>query len=259
MVQYPVGIDLGIDGQLIDQMIHLVSLIINCFQISVHFFRSIRHAIHNAFHISLNGGQGRLEVMGNIADQLPVFLVQDQLFLRRFLEPPAHVLKVLEQLGKFVALLRFETKIQISVPDIPGRLFQFIDRVGNALVYPDPNPEGGQEHNDRHSHKEVQRLNVNSFSGAGHRHIVFIIQKNHGLRTAVPLVPAQHDKGSGKKYLRDQDNEDEARRHLLFKRHKSPAKSSCAYYRAGGETFPPARPQGDNKGHLKPQMVPRAL
>ena len=94
-IRNSVRIDLGIKSQLIDQPIHLVSFIIDGADISVHLLRRVCHAVHDAFHITLDSCDRCLQIMGNIADQFLIFLVKCHFFFSRLLQAFAHFLKII--------------------------------------------------------------------------------------------------------------------------------------------------------------------
>ena len=67
-VRDPVRINLGIEGQLIDQPLHVIGLIVNSTDVLFLLFRRIRHAVHDALHVALDRRDRRLQIMGNVAD-----------------------------------------------------------------------------------------------------------------------------------------------------------------------------------------------
>ena len=127
-IRNTIGINLGIKCQLIDQMIHLIGLIINGTYIPVHLLRCIRHPIHNAFHIALHRSDRRLQVMGNITDQFLVLLIHQDLLFRGLLQPFTHLLKILAKLGKFILSLNLQHKIQITFFNVLGCLLKLHQR-----------------------------------------------------------------------------------------------------------------------------------
>ena len=137
-IRNTVGIDLGIKGQLIDQMIHLIGLIINGTHIPVHLLRRIRHTIHDSLHITLHRSDRRLQVMGNIADQLLILLIHQDLLFRGLLQTLTHLLKILAKLGKFIIPLNLQHKIQIPLLDVLGSLLKLHQRNRNTPVDPQP-------------------------------------------------------------------------------------------------------------------------
>ena len=78
----PVCVNLRVKGQLVDQAVHIVCLVVNRADIFAQLFRRGGHAILNPFHISFNGRDGRFQIVGNIADQLLALLVILNLLLR---------------------------------------------------------------------------------------------------------------------------------------------------------------------------------
>ena len=70
-----VGVDLGIKRQLIDEPVHVVGLMVDGTYIFVQLFRRRGHAVHDPLHIPLDGRDGSLQIMGDVADQLLALLV----------------------------------------------------------------------------------------------------------------------------------------------------------------------------------------
>ena len=94
--------------------------------------------------------------MGDIADQfLALFIILD-LFLRRFLQPDPHLLKVLAKLADFVVILHIQSKIQISVPDLLGSLLQPSDGPKDRPVNPGRKSAAHNKKNDRAAQKHLQ-------------------------------------------------------------------------------------------------------
>ena len=114
-IRNTVGIDFGVKSQLIDQMIHLIGLVINSAYIPVHLLRCVRNTIHDTFHITLNCCNRSLQIMGNIADQFLVLFVHQDLLFCGFLKTFPHLLKILAKLGKFIVSFYLQYEIQITL------------------------------------------------------------------------------------------------------------------------------------------------
>ena len=87
IVRDPVIINSGISGQLVDQTIHINGFIVDGLDVFIHLLRRICHTVHDSFHITLNGCDRGLQIMGNIADQLFVLLLMLGVLFRGFLQP----------------------------------------------------------------------------------------------------------------------------------------------------------------------------
>ena len=94
-IRDPVCINLGIKGQFVDQPVHFICLIIDGADISVHLLRRVCHAVHDAFHVTLDSCDRCLQIMGNIADQFLIFLVKCHFFFSRLLQALTHFLKII--------------------------------------------------------------------------------------------------------------------------------------------------------------------
>ena len=94
--------------------------------ISVHLFRCICHAIHDSFHISLDGSDRCLQIMGNIADQFLIILVKLQLLLSVLLQSLPHGLKILAQIRYLIHTLAGNREVQVPFLDLLGRCPQLI-------------------------------------------------------------------------------------------------------------------------------------
>ena len=75
IIRYPVIVNTGIICQLIDQPLHVVGFVIDCLNIFIHLLRRVCHTVHDPFHIPLNSGNGRLQIVGYIADKLTVLFL----------------------------------------------------------------------------------------------------------------------------------------------------------------------------------------
>ena len=114
----PVRIDLGIQRQFIDQMIHLVGLIVNRPAVPLHLFRRVRHTVQNPLRIALYRRDRRLQIMGNIADQRLIFLFGGHFFFCRLLQPLPHLLEITAKLPHLIRLIIVDGKIQVALLDI---------------------------------------------------------------------------------------------------------------------------------------------
>ena len=130
-------------------MIHLIGLIINGTHIPVHLLRRIRHTIHDSLHITLHRSDRRLQIMGNIADQLLILLIHQNLLFRGLLQTLTHLLKILAKLGKFIIPLNLQHKIQIPLLDVLGSLLKLHQRNRNAPIDPQPYGQCGKNKDDR--------------------------------------------------------------------------------------------------------------
>ncbi len=77
-----VALKAGVEGQLIDQAVHVVGLVVDREYILFLLLRCVGDPVDQAFDITLDRCDRGLEVMGNIADQLPVLLLPLQLLVR---------------------------------------------------------------------------------------------------------------------------------------------------------------------------------
>ncbi len=64
--------------------VHLIGFIINGADVFVHLLGCICHSVSDSFHIALNGRDRRLQIVGNITDQLLALLVIAGAFPRRY-------------------------------------------------------------------------------------------------------------------------------------------------------------------------------
>ena len=123
-IRHAVGVDLGVEGELVDQPVHLICLVVNGLDVALHLFGRIGDPVHDAFDVAFYGRDRRLQIMGNVADQLPVLAVVGQLFVLGFLKPFPHFLKNVAELVHFLrASGRFQRKIIITVTNASGRFF----------------------------------------------------------------------------------------------------------------------------------------
>ena len=129
-------VNFGIDGELIDQLHHVVDLVINGPKVLLLLLRRVRDSVQKSLHISLNGCNRRLQIMRNVADELPVVLIVLQLLIRRLLQPQTHILIALIQLSDFTLFFRCQPVIQISVPNTAHCGLQLIDRIQNTGLDP---------------------------------------------------------------------------------------------------------------------------
>lgn len=65
--------------------VRVVGLMVDGTDIFVQLFRRRSYAVHDPLHIPLDGRDGSLQIMGDVADQLLALLVVLDLFLRAFL------------------------------------------------------------------------------------------------------------------------------------------------------------------------------
>ena len=87
IVRDSIVVNTGIISQFIDKPLHIIRFVIYCLNILIHFLGRVRHTVHNSFHISLDGRNRSLQIMGYIAHQLPVLLLTLLIFLRILLQP----------------------------------------------------------------------------------------------------------------------------------------------------------------------------
>ena len=93
--------------------------------------------------------------MGNIADQLFALLVVLEFFFLRFLETQAHLLEILAEHSDLIFIIHIERKVQISIPDLLGRLLQLVQRTQQRTV--DPHDQQ-TAHKTDNQHAEKQHL-----------------------------------------------------------------------------------------------------
>ena len=220
-IRNTVGIDLGIKGQLIDQMIHLIGLIINGTHIPVHLLRRIRHTIHDPLHITLHRSDRRLQVMGNIADQLLILLIHQDLLFRGLLQTLTHLLKILAKLGKFIIPLNLQHKIQIPLLDVLGSLLKLHQWNRNTPIDPQPYGQRGKNKDDRCGQDHILGHQLHLAAGrlrqrniidhlAGIRSLAAALLHMLRLRLAEPVQTC------GKKKQRQQDDRNEAHNNTCF-------------------------------------------
>ena len=147
-------INFGIDGELIDQLHHVVDLVINGPKVLLLLLRRVRDSVQKSLHISLNGCNRRLQIMRNVADELPVMLIVLQLLIRRLLQPQTHILIALIQLSDFSLFFRCQPVIQISVPNAAHCGLQLIDRIQNTGFDPADHQERSYHQNDHDHHSK---------------------------------------------------------------------------------------------------------
>ncbi len=92
--------------------------------------------------------------MGNIADQLLVFLIILHLFCCRFLKADPHLLKVLAELSDLIVILHLKREIQISIPYILGGCLKPSQGTYHRPVYPHHKDRISKydDHNDGRQH-----------------------------------------------------------------------------------------------------------
>ena len=136
MIRNPVGINSGVNRQLVDQPVHIICLVIDSPDILIHLFRCICNSIHDTFHISFNSSNRRFQIMGNIAYQLLILLFRKNLFVRRFLQPQPHILIVTVKLSDLSIFFIRKHIFQISFCNILHSNIQLIDGVKNTFTDP---------------------------------------------------------------------------------------------------------------------------
>ena len=172
IIRNPVCINFRIQCQLINEKIHLVSFIINRLDVSVHLFRRVRDTVHDPFHISLDRGDGRLQIMRNITDKFLILPVKLHLLLRICLQPQAHLLKILAQLADLIIRLLLDLKIEIPLLNISGRFLKLFQRDRNRTVNPVDQQAGSNKNN-----RQVKLLDL--IRPARHKRMHRNRRKNH--------------------------------------------------------------------------------
>ena len=158
IVRDPVIINSGISGQLVDQTIHINGFIVDGLDVFIHLLRRICHTVHDSFHITLNGCDRGLQIMGNIADQLFVLLLMLGVLFRGFLQPQTHILIIAVEITDLTLGIRLQNIIKVAFLDLAHCYVQFIDRFKYALVDPlgQHQAREDQDHDDRHEHVDQQ-------------------------------------------------------------------------------------------------------
>ncbi len=157
----PVRINSRIHCQLIDKAVHIIGFIIDGSDIFVHFFRRIRHAVHNPFHIAFDGRDGRLQIMGNVADKLLVLLLCKNLFIGGLLQAQPHIFIIPVKLANLPVLLFRKHIFQIALRNILHGDIKLVNRNENASANPvcqEHTCKDKDYHNgNRHIHKQPPR------------------------------------------------------------------------------------------------------
>ena len=158
IVRDPVIINSGISGQLVDQTIHINGFIVDGLDVFIHLLRRICHTVHDSFHITLNGCDRGLQIMGNIADQLFVLLLMLGVLFRGFLQPQTHVLIIAVEITDLTPGICLQNIIKVAFLDLAHCHIQLIDGLKYALVDPLGQHQAGedQDHNDSHEHIDQQ-------------------------------------------------------------------------------------------------------
>ena len=158
IVRDPVIINSGISGQLVDQTIHINGFIVDGLDVFVHLLRRVCHAVHDSFHITLNGCDRGLQIMGNIADQLFVLLLMLNVLFCGFLQPQTHILVIAVEITDLPLGICLQNIIKVAFLDLAHCHVQFIDGFKYALVDPLGQHQAGedQDHYDSHEHIDQQ-------------------------------------------------------------------------------------------------------
>ena len=154
-IRDPVRVDLGVEGQLIDQPVHLNGFIIDRPDVPVHLLGCVRDSVHDSLDVTLDCRDRRFQVMGNVRNQLPVLPVDLQLLLVGLQQLLAHVLKVLAELPHFLCALRLQLELKITVPDVARCILQMINRPADPVVKPEAQNDCGNREHDQHADDRV--------------------------------------------------------------------------------------------------------
>ena len=157
VVRNTVTVNAGIHRQFVDKPVHIIGFIIDGFNILIHFFRGIRHTVHNAFHIALYGGNRSFQIVRDIADQLTVLLLMLQLLLRGFFQPQAHVLIVPVQITDLSLGIGLQGILEITLLDPAHGHIQIFDRTENTGVYPSCQHQTGEHQNHQNCNKHIHQ------------------------------------------------------------------------------------------------------
>ena len=173
IIRNPVVIYPRVIGQLIDQPLHVVGLVVDGLDVFVHLLRRHRHPVHDALHIPLDGRDRGLQVMGDIADQLPVLLLAGPVLLGGLLQPKAHVLIIAVQIADLPLGVRLEAIIEVPLLDLAHGHVQ----LAYGIEHPPADPPGqhhagkdqDQEDRDEHVHQQLfgnQGIHLGDHEGA---------------------------------------------------------------------------------------------
>ena len=151
-----IRLDLHIVAQLVDQAIHLRRLVVDGPNILPLHLRTAGDPIEQALAVALDRRQRRLQIMGNVGDQLTVGCIVSYLLLLGFLETNPHLIEGLHQLTELVVRLCFQREIEISGLDALRRRLQLIDRTHDPHIDPADQKKTCKNQN-RHirSHRDV--------------------------------------------------------------------------------------------------------
>ena len=152
-----VRVDLGVEGQLVDESVHLPRLVVDGADIFFQLLRGVRHAVHDTLGVALDGGHGGLQVVGNVADELLILFIKGQLLLRVGLQSLAHLLKVTAQLSQLVVGLPLHLKVQVSLLDVLGRLLHPAQGLHDSPVDPEHKQRRRKDKHQGDDHQHVHR------------------------------------------------------------------------------------------------------
>ena len=154
-----VVVDPRIQCQLVDQRIHVIGFVVDRPNILLLLLRRVGHTVHKPLHISLDRGDRRLEVVGDIGDQLAVLPLPLQLLLLGLLEPQAHVLIVLVQISDLPLLGGLQPVVQVAVPDVVHGDIELVDGIEEVALQPsgqkDRRKQKDHDHRDEHAAQKL--------------------------------------------------------------------------------------------------------
>ena len=157
IVRDTVVFDIGIGGQLIDQLLHIVSLIIYGFDIFIHLFRRICHAVHNSLHITLDGRDRSFQIMGNIAHKLSVLLFMKGRLLLGLFQPKPHILVIAVQIPNLSLGVRLHGIVIIAFLDLLHGNIQLVDGIKHALMDPLCQHQAGKDQDQEDCNEHVNQ------------------------------------------------------------------------------------------------------
>ena len=93
--------------------------------------------------------------MRNVADQLLVLAVKNNLLFGGLLQPEPHLFKIGTQLSDLIIILNVYLKIQIPVPDVPGCFLQSLYGIEDTPVDPYDQETAGHGHDQYNGYEHL--------------------------------------------------------------------------------------------------------
>ena len=153
----PIVVYAGIIGQLVDKPFHVVGLVVDGLDVFVHLLRRHCHPVHDALHIPLDGCDRCLQIMRDIAHQLPVLLLALLVLLSGLLQPQPHVLIVPIQIPDLSLSVGLQGVVQIPLLDLAHSHVQLVHGDEHAPADPPCKHQTGEYQNEKDRHKHIHQ------------------------------------------------------------------------------------------------------